>query len=746
MQLDWRASERIGAPVSPALFGANMLFDRDRLGPDGTYDDVVRNLGVGHVRYPGGSVTEWYFDIADPDARRVWDPDRQAFRDLTPLSEVLDWAGSAGLGVTLVVPTASLTETGADGQRHPRASAFREVRDYVADVLAGRYGAATIDAFEIGNEYWHSAKLDDRAYLEIADVAARAIQAAIDAHRSNGGVAPNWTEPKVAVQVGQYGESSTDPGHVQNDRLIAGLSDAAAAAIDAVVVHYYTRGTFADLPGHGYYFDRLDSWAADPRFAGIDYAVTEWSTDNWLTEEYGLRQASTMVWMLSEMVARGVDSAHVWPLQQRTDNDLSGDEGQAGLTVPGEAMRMMAERLPGLTLDRRLDFDGGVAWLYRGADRAVVMVSSRSLGAQTVEIDAAALGLSGWRWGTVTLGSDGGVGDPNAPPVLDIVADAGRADGTLTLALGPFETGQILLSAGSGAPPVDGPMRGSVHDDSVAGSDGADSIDGRGGDDRLDGRGGDDRILGGDGDDRVQGGPGADLVDLGPGDDRFEDDPEAGAAGADKVFGGEGNDVLNGRGGPDSLSGDAGNDTLRGGDGNDTGLGEDGNDLIEGQDGDDDLDGGTGNDRIFGQNGDDTLDGGSGEDRLSGGPGADVLRGGAGDDSLTGDDDNDVLAGEDGDDSLSGGRGDDTLAAGNGSDTLSGGAGADVFVFDRDDGFNRIDDFDAGDVIDLRGQGIGPDGVQITETAEGIQLDFAGTTVLLSGLLDHPPDTGFEFG
>jgi len=55
------AAERLlGQEIGPSYFGANILATRDRLGPDGTYDDMANQLGINAVRYPGGSLTERY--------------------------------------------------------------------------------------------------------------------------------------------------------------------------------------------------------------------------------------------------------------------------------------------------------------------------------------------------------------------------------------------------------------------------------------------------------------------------------------------------------------------------------------------------------------------------------------------------------------------------------------------------------------------------------------------------------------
>lgn len=68
--------------------------------------------------------------------------------------------------------------------------------------------------------------------------------------------------------------------------------------------------------------------------------------------------------------------------------------------------------------------------------------------------------------------------------------------------------------------------------------------------------------------------------------------------------------------------------------------------------------------------------------------------GGGGNDTVRGGDGNDTLHGEAGDDGLDGDRGDDLLVGGIGNDHLRGGAGNDVYLFNRGDGQDVIDDFD----------------------------------------------------
>ena len=114
-----------------------------------------------------------------------------------------------------------------------------------------------------------------------------------------------------------------------------------------------------------------------------------------------------------------------------------------------------------------------------------------------------------------------------------------------------------------------------------------------------------------------------------------------------------------------ALTGTGQGDLLNGGDGNDTLLGEGGDDVLVGGGGNDNIAGGSGSDDIFGNDGDDTLGGGAGRDFIQGGVGDDVIEGGA---------DNDVMTG------------------GSGDDTLRGGLGDDIYIFNRGDGHDVIDE------------------------------------------------------
>ncbi len=157
-----------------------------------------------------------------------------------------------------------------------------------------------------------------------------------------------------------------------------------------------------------------------------------------------------------------------------------------------------------------------------------------------------------------------------------------------------------------------------------------------------------------------------------------------------------GNDLLYNEGETGlKMDGMNGNDLIVGNIGNDTLIGNVGNDTLIGEGGYDRMLGGAGHDALFGYSGNDKLLGGSGKDLLYGGMGRDKLFGGSHNDQLDGGASNDVLKGN---------AGNDTLTGGTGNDRMFGGKGEDTFVFNAQDGRDRIKDFNVNqDHILLQG-------------------------------------------
>ena len=91
-----------GDKVDSAFFGGNFLFDRDKIGDEGTYDEKAEALNLGMLRYPDGTITEKFFDIRNPD--EAIKPGAHG-DDVMPLSEFIAHLNDVGTTASLVLPS-----------------------------------------------------------------------------------------------------------------------------------------------------------------------------------------------------------------------------------------------------------------------------------------------------------------------------------------------------------------------------------------------------------------------------------------------------------------------------------------------------------------------------------------------------------------------------------------------------------------------------------------------------------------
>jgi Ca2+-binding RTX toxin-like protein len=113
---------------------------------------------------------------------------------------------------------------------------------------------------------------------------------------------------------------------------------------------------------------------------------------------------------------------------------------------------------------------------------------------------------------------------------------------------------------------------------------------------------------------------------------------------------------------------------------------------------------------------------GLGNDTIKGTANADNLNGGAGNDTLSG------LAGND---IINGGIGNDILMGGLGIDRLLGGGGSDTYTFNKGDGKDTINDYDASkiDTNKLKfGTGISSTGLTLKHIGLNLSIGINGTT------------------
>ena len=492
-----------GRTFTEEHFGANILSTRDRLGNDGTFDDAADYLGAGPIRYPGGSLTERYFDITDPDRIETEHYKSGAPMEMLPYSDFMDWAEETGRAVLIVLPTRTQLseETDANGDRYAEVDEDA-LRTFIRDTLDGTYGQPEIAGFEIGNEYWGSGEMTSVEYGRVASTMARIVDAELTAHPEYDAL---FSETDILVQMGlnynfaslsdryegtaeeQIAQFSAEydlpleDGYIYSSGEIAWpkLANllimrefderAEIDALDGIVAHVYSRGE--DLTSSQTFELRTieDTWGQE--YEDLKPVVTEWnvkapSRDS--TEDFGLVQAGQMLDMVEAMGLYEATSAYIWAVQQGSQSNLTGDEGQPDMKVGGEFFKMMAEALPGtraIELDgadpreSEIAFENSEVHLFAGAERAVFYIqSTNSTETHSTDIDFCNL-ITGFDNITMTkLGVAPGdlVGSSKATPVVTELDPNDHYDnGTISVSLNAREIVQITIEGADFTPELE---------------------------------------------------------------------------------------------------------------------------------------------------------------------------------------------------------------------------------------------------------------------------------------------------
>jgi Ca2+-binding RTX toxin-like protein len=609
--------------VSNAHFGGNIVATKNGVSEGGPFQQGVDTLGISSLRYPGGTLTEKYFDPHGTVWDQLFGSDRSDYATSTDGTSVLgpkpffQYANENGHSVTFVLPTASLLMQDANGNTIIDQAALAEVKSVVGEIIRGNFGPVKIDSFEIGNEYFHYADMSAQEYGLIANELIHAVGDEFTIYENEAQSGSHWHRPEITIQAG----AGWQPG--DNEEIISCLDDDSRDLIDRVAIHYYPQN-IEQVEHRDDIFNQIHAWEGAEGFHSLNFFASEWNIQNSSESDTGLSQASSLISAFDEMLAKGIDSASIWGVQNRwLDTSLTtldantnvaenDPEARTRLTASGEIFASMAESLPGLQsfqLDP-VDLIGHirpnnsnpiaepselVINSFGDTDRAVIYISSRS--DEVIQFD---LDLNTYFndpthvWGEIlttvddptTLAVD--ESDPLNPrglPVFQSLSGDQLADGH-TVTLPPHAIIRIDVQLNGGGVTMLGhnPLTDETqsYEDTFSGSSGADSINGYAGNDTLSGLNGHDAVNGGKGDDYLYGGNGEDV--------------ERGGVGNDQIEGGNGNDVLSGGEGEDRI------------------LGSSGNDIISSGSGDDQIFGGAGNDVIFTDDGNDLLFGGAGSD------------------------------------------------------------------------------------------------------------------------------------
>ncbi|MFK7941968.1 MAG: hypothetical protein AB8B85_03505, partial [Paracoccaceae bacterium] len=451
-----------GASVHDGYFGGNYLFNRvafnEHIG-GGAFDETAAHIGLGHLRYPGGTIAETQFDLGNPDSRvqatnlvtgaAITNSNQHA---LTPLSDFIAAAAAARMSVTIVLPTAQYRDAIFQGGS-ARSDAEAEIKAFIADLMA-RSGAGWVELLEIGNEF-ASIGLTPAEYGVIAKHMVQWVAEAL-------ADAPGQ-DPDIAIQV-----SSRAARQDQTSTILSQLTPDARAEVDAVVLHNYRPTPWQDASTTTGKFAHV---AEAERILGRDLEVvlSEWNVANGSAND-GLLQGAGLLEMFNQHARLGVDLAHIWPVFENNSTRLAADvqdpDTAADLMVGGEIFRQLSVSARDgqvVNIAPYAHWDGDAApdalihAYAKGTSGGVaVFVSSLEATSQELTLDLSSID-------TLKSGADAlwitrtGVVGPNptsaaAKPVTH--AWAADPDAPLTFTLAPFEILRLEYSGSDLPVPV----------------------------------------------------------------------------------------------------------------------------------------------------------------------------------------------------------------------------------------------------------------------------------------------------
>jgi hypothetical protein len=592
------------------MFGVNAIATVNMPHEGGVYDQLIDVIQPGHIRYPGGTVTERYFDprgdvwseFISPNAgTHLVLPDNQ---QIQTLKQVVEYAATNNLGVKLVLPTEALLVLNGHGTRVPDYDLIDKMLLDLKTFYLEVPQAVKIDTIEIGNEYYYEGRMSALEYANLVNYITPNLEILLQELEDEASWFNTNQTPDIAVQTGA-GWNDGD-----NATILSTLTDEAKAAIDTAIVHYYPR-TLDAVGNFDRHMNGILEWRQDPLLSDVDYFASEWNIQNTSSSDKGFFQASSLGSAFDQLLSYDVNIASIWGTQYRSldsrlstlssrdENGTASSEIDTDLTAAGEvflALRSATVGLRSLTInperivtasweedDQTRPEPNILLNAFGNQDRAFLMLSSRESNESSV-IDLHLINFfEGAHFvsirallpvddpSTHTIDES----DPNSPFAradLDYIFTGSLAELPELIELPPGAILFIDVQFSTEGVRLEGqnPISDEVYIDSadlINGSRNDDTIIGHNGNDTLNGNQGNDILIGGLGNDRIYGGAGNDLI--------IDTEGEV------VLFGGTGDDVLvsageranvNAGGGDDLIVDFSNNSNLIGGDGNDTFL------------------------------------------------------------------------------------------------------------------------------------------------------------------------------
>lgn len=421
--------------VNTNLFGTNFLAHKYDLSGDSNIEELVKDLEITSIRYPGGSITEHFFDLSNPNQTSVVDIHGDmsppgTVLDWVPLNDFIDFASASDLSVTIVLPTKNFIASTADDNGDHWADVDSELLGgFVEDLVSGKYGDANIAGLELGNEYWHAGGMTSVEYGRVASKMAQIINEKLGELEVNfpsagdidiivqGGF--NFGPDKLSEQYSGDGqdilqELNSDYGlSLDNDVLYSSGTVNWTTVADRLILKEFNSTEFEGVDGvalhlynddidkahsSAFHLDNINhTWMnRDP---DLEVHVTEWNQDtssHFLDphEDYGLFQAQEVLETIEEFALRGTEAAQIWPMLQATPNALAQGATYEELSPTGVLYSYLSENISGKHVIDLVETpsqigspDSADTFLYYGEDEVTFFVSATGTETSTIEFD-----------------------------------------------------------------------------------------------------------------------------------------------------------------------------------------------------------------------------------------------------------------------------------------------------------------------------------------------------------------------
>ncbi|WP_132953439.1 hypothetical protein, partial [Rhodovulum bhavnagarense] len=325
------------------------------------FEEQSALMGVTHVRWPGGTLSELQEDVYGLTVDGIFDGTKLYNEDpgrVRPdLSDMLSSVNENGQSFSMIIPTFRYADDIEQGQA--------DLEAFLTDLLGGSYGALPDDfTIEIGNEYPTSPAFsaDPGLYGQVASALVETAASVINDPVLN----PAGHDINIAVQMGY--------DHGDDAAIRDAFSQEALAEVDTLVVHSLPIGlqnlnrieTGADPEDEGETVfestaDYVAAWSAAIEEAGgtgdPELYLSAWTVGgsgmsaeglDLEYHDYGLAGASTALELFTGFTSIGADAAAAWGVDVDNLNHFVNDEnGEIQLSPTGAIVQMMSQSLVG---------------------------------------------------------------------------------------------------------------------------------------------------------------------------------------------------------------------------------------------------------------------------------------------------------------------------------------------------------------------------------------------------------------